>query len=382
MHALVRLAGVLGLWVAGTALATGAADAQRAASMVRQEISVPAHPNAVCNDGSKPIIYYQSGSGADRNKWVIYLQGGGGCATDAACAARARDNHELTSSVDVNLPASATPEGIISSLPSVNPDFAAYNHVFLHYCSSDAYAGDTERKIGPATWQFRGTEIVAAMLDQLSAPKDAAEPSLKDAAEVLVAGESAGAMGVANNLDRIADQLAAAKVKGIADSGWVPYGIKPYAPGSFDIRPDSVAAFAYHNAQPDQSCAAAHPDNPGACLNQHFAFPYITTPMFVFADQRDRALLAVVGVLSAPQNVPEREYVYEYGRQVRDSLAATAPAYFIADSGRHTVLLLREFSTIAAGGTTLGSVLHNWYFGTPGPLVAIPPPPGPPGSTR
>ena len=67
--------------------------------------------------------------------------------------------------------------------------------MFLHYCSSDGYAGDTERKIGPATWQFRGKEIVAAMLDQLSAPTDPAGPSLNNATEVLITGVSAGAMG-------------------------------------------------------------------------------------------------------------------------------------------------------------------------------------------
>ena len=93
---------------------------------------------------------------------------------------------------------------LLSTVPEVNPDFANYNHVFLHYCSSDAYAGDTQRRIGAATWQFRGREIVDAMLDQLSAPSDATAPSLKNATEVLVTGSSAGAMGVASNLDRMA----------------------------------------------------------------------------------------------------------------------------------------------------------------------------------
>ena len=47
---------------------------------------------------------------------------------------------------------------------------------------------------------------------------------LRDAAEVLVAGSSAGAMGVQNNLDRIAARLSWAKVRGAADSG---YGCLP-----------------------------------------------------------------------------------------------------------------------------------------------------------
>jgi hypothetical protein len=35
-----------------------------------------------------------------------------------------------------------------------------------------------------------------------------------------------------------------------------------------------------------------------------------------------------------------------------------------------------------AGGVALGTVLHNWYFGTPGPVTAVAPAPATPGSTR
>jgi hypothetical protein len=57
--------------------ATGA-DAERSALMQRQQISVAGLPNALCNDGTLPIVYFQAGTADDRNKWVIYLQGGGG----------------------------------------------------------------------------------------------------------------------------------------------------------------------------------------------------------------------------------------------------------------------------------------------------------------
>ena len=67
------------------------ANAERSAPMSLVTISVPGMPNALCNDGSLPIVYFQAGSAADRNKWVIYLQGGGGCASDASCTGRAGD---------------------------------------------------------------------------------------------------------------------------------------------------------------------------------------------------------------------------------------------------------------------------------------------------
>jgi hypothetical protein len=368
--------GIAALCLAGTP-----ADAQRSAPMARQEISVPGHPSAHCNDGTLPILYFQPGSGDDRRKWVIYFQGGGGCATDGACLGRAEVSHDLTSSNDANLPNTLVADGILSSLATVNPDFATYNHVFLHYCSSDAYAGDTERKIGPDTWQFRGKEIVAAMIDQLSQPKDPAQPSLKDATDVLIAGGSAGAMGVHNNLDRIAASLPNASVKGIADSGWIPV-MRPFGPGMFDVRPDAAPAYSYYNAQPDDSCVAANPDKTGACLAESFAFPYVKTPMFVYSDQEDPQLLAVLGLNERPTNVAERQYVYDFARELRDGLKATVPAYFAADTNRHTVLLVPQFARVMAGGQPLGTILHNWYFATPGPVVAVAAAPGTAGTVQ
>ena len=371
-----RLVAPVAVGLAALCFAGTAADAERSAPMIRQQISVPGFPNALCNDGTLPIVYFQAGTGDDRNKWVIYLQGGGGCATDTACADRAKGTHDLVSSDDVNLPTILVADGILSTVNSVNPDFAGYTHVFVHYCSSDAYAGDAVRTINGASWQFRGKDIITATLKQLSAPSDAAMPSLKDATEVLVTGGSAGAMGVHNNLDRIAALLAPIKVKGIADSGWVPYGIKPFAPGTMDVRPDAPAALAYYNGQPDNSCVAANPDKPGDCLNQNFAFPYITTPMFVYADQRDPSLLGLVGIITSPTTVAETNYTYEYARQVRESLAAKVPAYFAPDVKRHQVLLNTGFAATKAGTETLGAALHAWYFGTAdAPVAASAPPP-------
>jgi hypothetical protein len=98
--------------------------------------------------------------------------------------------------------------------------------------------------------------------------------------------------------------------------------------------------------------------------------------MFVYSDEEDPQLLAVVGLMEKPGNVAERQYVYDYARELRDELKAAVPAYFAADTNRHTVLLVRQFAQVTASGQTLGSVLHNWYFGTGGPVIAVAPPPG------
>jgi hypothetical protein len=206
---------------------------------------------------------------------------------------------------------------------------------------------------------------------------------LADATDVVIAGGSAGSWGAAHNLDRIAERLAGARVVGILDSGWMPYGITPFGPGMFDVRPDSVSAYAYYDAQPDASCVAANPDRPAACMNQNFELPYISTPTFVFADQYDPQLLAVLGIFTSPRNRAELDYSQNYARQVRDTLAAASQAYFIADNARHTVLLARGFAgtTAGRGGPTLGATMHNWYVANGGPTIAVAPPPPPPGTT-
>src|SRR3954447_5608217 len=138
-----RLAMVPALAVLALFLGLGrAGSAETSLPMVRQTLALPGFPTALCNDGTAPVFYFQPGSGGDRNKWVILFQDGGGCITEAACITRGRGNRYFLSGVGPDIPATTVSDGILSTVPSVNPDFAGFNHVFLHYCSSDGYAGD------------------------------------------------------------------------------------------------------------------------------------------------------------------------------------------------------------------------------------------------
>ena len=135
--------------------------------MIKQVIKVAARPKAVCNDGSAPIFYFSPGSGDDRNKWILFLQGGAGCMSDKVCAERQSKQQNLVTASAA--PASKVDDGLLSTSKSVNLDFADFAHVYVHYCSSDFWAGDGERKIGGKTWQFRGHEIIDALLTSCSA---------------------------------------------------------------------------------------------------------------------------------------------------------------------------------------------------------------------
>src|SRR4051812_22621484 len=155
--------------------------AETSSLLTRYVISVPGMPTALCNDGTLPVFYYQPGIDPDRNKWLIVFQDGGSCTTDAACATRGRGNRYYLTGVGSDLTPTVTGDGILSQQASVNPDFAGYNHVFLHYCSSDGYAGDTTRVIDGVNWEFRGAEIVAALIEQLATQPIDGRPTLAEA---------------------------------------------------------------------------------------------------------------------------------------------------------------------------------------------------------
>jgi hypothetical protein len=352
----------------------GGPGAGQAQPMTRQVINAATYPDARCNDGTPFTYYFRPGFGADRNKWVIHLQGGTACTSDASCQERAKETPNLVTAA--GMPPAMSPLGLLSADKGANPDFASFNQVLAHYCSSDFWAGDTEHKVGNAIWQFRGRPIVDALVADLKARSIGGAPTLAVATDVLVAGSSAGAMGTHNNIDRIAAALPNAKVKGLLDSGWIPAEMKPFGPGLFGtFNIYGPEALAYYNAKPDDSCVAANPSKAWACLNEEFAFAYLKTPVFVFADRRDPSMLSVLGGVVGPSaSRAEMDYVLTFGREVAGGVTKT-PAYFLVLRSMHTVLLTPEFSTVSIGTTKFTTVLGNWYFDRPGTRqLAVPTP--------
>ena len=206
------------------------------------EIDTTVFPDALCNDGTKAVLYYRPFRGAqNRNRWVISLRGGGGCGSASGCATRwcacnsttrcpfasTTTNFTLDNmsgggrrSVDVG--------GVLQrdAFPSPLQD---YNHAQFVYCSSDGWRGAargvSNTTTHPITGQsvtyvmhFLGTKILEADLKTLRADgvaplnyalqtTAAVMPDLDDAQEVVFAGDSAGGAGIINNLDWLAETL-------------------------------------------------------------------------------------------------------------------------------------------------------------------------------
>lgn len=107
--------------------------------------------------------------------------------------------------------------GILSLNQEENPFWYRANHVLIPYCSSDSWTGN-HRARNPGEFSFLGSRIIEQVILELL-PQGLHESDL-----MVLAGESAGAVGVLTNLDRVSELMALVgsrtQVRGLADSGW------------------------------------------------------------------------------------------------------------------------------------------------------------------
>jgi hypothetical protein len=302
---------------------------------------------AVCNDGSPAVYYWRPGQHDEQDKWIIWLRGGGGCNNSSDCQTRMVQNQSETSS---NLaPDSQRPDGILSDDPTVNPDFYAWNHVMIHYCSSDTWTGDATQTEADWEIQFKGNRIVQSVIEDLH---------LEQAQAVILAGSSGGGTGAMHLLDRVAAQLPQVRVTGLIDSSWeINF---PSFQTSLDRHEHSQQSYTYRQNLLDESCVNANPANPAVCFTHDIAEPYIDNQVYYFINQQDKEKLAALGV-SKPYSDQEKQYVNEHAVALRESLVDVENV--LAPMGsQHTLLIEKFFYAPVATNLSLADIFGNWYF--------------------
>lgn len=308
------------------------------------------YPEAVCND-STPAIYYISPYTREenRNKWAIFLQGGGGCGGGQECASRwcsSGTNFGMD-----KMSSSTSKQGIdghgIFDRRETNR-FGGWNHVLVFYCSSDNWAGNKLNKLSASGGSgstiefdihFRGSKIIEAVIDTLRKPNatrgrgvrrggptpppsNSTLPDLDEATEVLFSGSSAGGGGVRNNADKVRAILRANNVhcsewstcplvyRAAVDASFGPesenidFSRSTFCAsdpafcsyqGFFAARYDSTVVTTW-GAQLDDSCVAWHRANaPGTewrCADgEHLFSNHISSELFARQDLQDRLLI-------------------------------------------------------------------------------------------
>ncbi len=422
-----------------------------AVPMLRVTVSDPA---AVCNDGS-PAVYYIRPAGAAypgnpvttaSDDWLVFLDGGGGCRDadqclwDRWCGQSANNIYDVAgkmSSLGTPL-VLQSPRGIFDLAP-VSPTgtwtftnaFAAYNHVYVHYCSSDNWIGSgSHAGIVPTTGtptpfdiEFQGEAIVNAVLAELmsgTAVQDpgteqayvATLPLLADADRVVIAGESAGGVGVRHHLDRLARRLQIAspevEVLGVVDAAaqlraWKPYadwgnGIGPATYADYLLTEVAPAIETFWQADPsalDHSClrpihapahAAADGVHPQICYDTTYTlFNHVTTPTFIRTDLDDPKAYtqpAQYGLVASVDELWARlaTQVADYAAEVdRVEPMVRAPGAFGPFCGSHVAIRFNGgfFATTVVPhplfpytALSFHDLVEGWVNATPGAVVS------------
>lgn len=308
----------------------------------RRTIDVRRYPDAVCNDATPAVFYVSPHTRAeDRNKWVIFLQGGGGCGGGEECVSRwcsSGTNFGMDKMTSSLTKPSIRGDGIFDRRDSNR--FGGWNHVLVYYCSSDNWAGNKLSRLsasrgGPTPVafdvHFRGSQIVAAVIDTLRKegvrPRPARPaagktlPDLDEATDVIFAGSSAGGGGVRNNADFVGATLRANNVRcreqstcplvyrAAVDASFGPSwehldfaGTKGCAVDPTFCSYESMIRGRYEStvvatwgARFDDSCVSWHQANaPGTewrCADgEHLFANHISSEMFARQDLQDRLL--------------------------------------------------------------------------------------------
>jgi hypothetical protein len=336
----------------------------------RQVVDQTLFPQARCNDNSPAIFYYRPASRKeDADKWLIFLKGGGSCGSGLSCSERWFSYNQAFGAknmTSVGMPPGTKGEGVLDNKEPTNP-FAGYNHVFIHYCSSDVWSGTVENKVlvgvdfgmlagdqglpcaKPYTINFLGRRIFDAVVATLRQEQNMPAlvydidgkgkrnmPDLDKATHVVLAGGSAGGGGVINNLDHLRALIPAeAKLVGLPDSSFRPpkdnmdlsqtrlcvnkghCTVETQNKWDYEEGPFHVWGAA---GGTDSSCLLYHSADPYQCADsRHVLTDHVTTPYFVRMDLLDpgaiedytRDNIFIAGTPDPDPSTPEHEPLSE-----------------------------------------------------------------------
>mmetsp|Transcript_9087 Transcript_9087/g.37199 ORF Transcript_9087/g.37199 Transcript_9087/m.37199 type:complete len:479 (-) Transcript_9087:48-1484(-) len=321
-----------------------------------------------CLDGS-PAGYYidapPDGKPAP-TKWIVWLEGGGICQSAADCRERAKS--DLGSSV--NWPAQLAPDAnhdLLSADPMRNPDFAqGWRHVFVPYCSGDAWVGDATEALSPFddalggegadgdafVGYFQGRTILMRTLEVLGlvgvgpdAGSGAGAALAPAVSEFVLTGCSAGGIGTFLNADAVSERIVAAfpsaRVVARPEAGWFGLPLLTYdafthgAPDpdmhhmgtsewtkKIATWPWQTTAYAQcvadrrHHLRPKDNCT----DHEACCTFAPYLYPYISTPMFVSQSVADSYQIFTQGGAPLEDSEPVHKYVEYLRATLHESL--------------------------------------------------------------
>lgn len=348
-------------------------------------INQPSIPTALCNDGSKPVYYIKKGFGAGQNRWIIWLEGGGGCGSadpSSPLWCGKRKNSAMSSSNGM-LGAVSDMQGILGKSDFYNPDFYSYNQVWVHYCSSDFWGGLGEQRVINSTtgekWWFSGRKIIEALMLDLKQ-----KHSLSNASHVIVTGSSAGGSGITTNANEMAASIPQADVVTLVDAIHLfpyPSYFSAFTPederNELDQILDLKTSYSFLNIEGNRQCLRNKPANCGPnvkcdpnfyeCMLPGYAAPYINTPVFFSSDQLDNMALGIMGFSFCNDSDPQSYSLWlnAYTQASQQKINQGASGYFLPRTGDHGLAPTHHWATprtFNGSPIRLRDVFGAWYF--------------------
>jgi Pectinacetylesterase len=297
--------------------------------------------NCQCADGSEFSFWVRK---ANPEKVVLYLQDGGACFSAETCAPES-DLYNTSIGSD-NDPGQG---GMFDFADERNP-FADYSVVFVPYCTGDVHIGNATTEYAPGlTVHHNGYVNGTAALDHLAV-------TFPGATEVVVIGESAGAIASPLYAGLVSDRLPDARITVLADGS----GAYPDVPAINDI----IVAWGAGKA------ILAWPENAGLTA-EHWSFPglFIQSgrhdPDIVFA-RHDYAYDEKQEFFAELAGIPAQDLVSLIdGNETQIEGARVNLLSYIAPGDGHTVFSDGPFYTEGVNGQLLVDWVTRLIAGEP-----------------
>jgi len=276
-------------------------------------------------------------------------------------------------------------QGIISSDPSINPLFANANVVQVHYCSSDYWSGakaaTTAFLPGNADsgWYFEGRAIAVAAMQDLVART--ADTGFSSASDILIAGSSAGGLGVVYTAPDLLPLVPKNALKLLADDAGFSLQINSFAKNHPPTYLSTFNPFlnivspgsTFWNGHGNSICwnRAATQADQIPCYDTSAMLvgnTYVSKRTFIAESEIDNNQLSQHNFKgSVDQDVGHMTYATEFADAMKSALQMTSPpdAVFAPQRLTHTMFATNaEFTYPEVFGTvtmTPSAALTQWY---------------------
>ncbi|KAL7160232.1 hypothetical protein ABFS83_01G079700 [Erythranthe nasuta] len=327
---------------------------------------------AVCLDGSPPAYALDEGFGDGANSWVLFIEGGGWCASKSGCLERSKSAIGST-----YLKSKSTFfKGLLDNNQTFNPDFYNWNRVYITYCDGASFMADIEEVDPETNVTYRGARIFDAIIDDLLAK------GMKNADNAILSGGSAGGLATTLNCDKFRGLLPnACRVKCIADSGTFLHG--KHLVGTKYRENYFAKVVETHELAKRLPTKCTSKMDPNLCLFPENFIRDIQTPLFVVEAgfekfQTEDLMLPVLGgkkqwnscitnltLCNSTQLHYMKEFRTAFVKTLRKVIdKSSSRGLFVHSCYRHGHIDLRDgwACSTKVANKTIGKAVADWYF--------------------